>query len=207
MSALIDYYTTILRKNGVDVKFNTKVDMDMIENEQPGMVVVATGSSPIIPKIPGVGNDFVVTAEAVLMNPEKAGNKTVIIGGGSVGIETAELLSHQNKDVTVIEMTNEILGDMAPMLKAGLMVRAAGTKMKVMTGEKVLEIKDQKVVTDKRIFEEVDTVILAVGYESENALAAELKESKVPFTVIGDAVKPRKIYEAVKEGFETAYQL
>ncbi|KNZ40361.1 FAD-dependent oxidoreductase [Acetobacterium bakii] len=207
MFALIDYYTTVLKKNGVDVKFNTKVDLDMIENEMPGMVIVATGSSPIIPKIPGVDNEYVLTAEDVLMSPEKAGNKVVVIGGGSVGIETAELLSHQDKDVSVIEMTNEILGDMAPMLKAGLMVRAAQTRMKVMTGEKVVEIKDHKVVTDQRIFEGIDTVVLAVGYEPDNALAAALKESKVPFIVIGDAVKPRKIFEAVKEGFETAYKL
>jgi len=207
MFALVDYFAAMLKKDGVTVKFNTKVDLDMINSENPDIVVVATGSAPIIPDIPGVDKAYVFTAEKVLMNPEIVGDNVVVIGGGSVGIETAELLSDLQRKVSVVEMTREILSDMAPLLKAGLMARIAGSHIKVMTHEKVLEIKNHEVITDKRSFDGVDSIILAVGYESDNALVNALKDSQIHYTIIGDAVKPRKIFEAVKEGFETAYNL
>ncbi len=44
----------------------------------------------------------------------EVGHRVVVIGGGSVGVETAELLVSQGHDVTVVEMTDKILADMIP---------------------------------------------------------------------------------------------
>lgn len=207
MFAMVDFFTTMLKKNGVEIKFNLPVTMELIYNEEPYLVLLATGSAPIIPPILGVHQDFVFNAEDILIKPDAAGDQVVVIGGGSVGVETAELLEQQGKKVTVVEMSNEILSDMAPMLKAGLMYRVGESDIVINTGEKVEEIGDHQVITDKETLENVDTVVLAVGYEPDNALAEELKGSKIRFKVIGDAVKPRKIYEAVKEGFEAGYEV
>lgn len=207
MFALVDFFTTMLKKNGVGIKFNLPVTIDMIINEEPYMVFLATGSAPIIPTLPGVHQDFVLNAEDVLMNPGTVGDQVVVIGGGSVGVETAELLELQGRKVTVVEMSGEVLSDMAPMLKAGLLYRIGESDIVINTGEKVLEIGDHQVITDKENLENVNTVVLAVGYQPDNALEEELNVSKVRFKVIGDAVKPRKIYEAVKEGFEAAYEI
>jgi len=207
MFALVDFFTTMLKKNGVGIKFNLPVTIDMIINEEPYMVLLATGSAPIVPTIPGVHQDFVLNAEDALMNPGAVGDQVVVIGGGSVGVETAELLEQQGKKVTVVEMSGEVLSDMAPMLKAGLLYRVGESDIVINTGEKVQEIGDHQVITDKETLENVDTVVLAIGYQPDNALAEELKDSKVKFKVIGDAVKPRKIYDAVKEGFEAAAEI
>lgn len=207
MFALVDFFTIMLKKNGVGIKFNLPVTIDMIINEEPYMVLLATGSAPIVPTIPGVHQDFVLNAEDALMNPGAVGDQVVVIGGGSVGVETAELLEQQGKKVTVVEMSGEVLSDMAPMLKAGLLYRVGESDIVINTGEKVQEIGDHQVITDKETLENVDTVVLAIGYQPDNALAEELKDSKVKFKVIGDAVKPRKIYDAVKEGFEAAAEI
>ncbi|WP_373483204.1 FAD-dependent oxidoreductase [Acetobacterium sp.] len=207
MFALVEFFTNMLQKNKVKIKFNTPATMDIIYNEESDMVLLATGSAPIIPPIPGIHQKFVLNAEDVLMNPDTVGDQVVVIGGGTVGVETAELLDQQGKKVTVVEMSGEILSDMAPFLKAGLMYRIGESDIVINTSEKVQEIGDHQVITDKETLENVDNVVLAVGYEPDNALEEELKGSRVKFKVIGDAVKPRKIFEAVKEGFEAAYEI
>jgi len=53
---------------------------------------------------------------------------------------------------------------------------------------------------------ETETVVLALGTESNNALAKEL-QGKVPVKVVGDAVKPRKALEAIREGFLAATKI
>lgn len=207
MMAIVDYLSYMLKKNKVNVKLSTKATVDMIKNEKPDVVIVASGSFPIVPPIPGVDNDYVFSAKDVLLQNKTAGNNVVVIGGGSVGVETAEFLSEQNKEVTVLEMADEILIDMAPILKAPLLARVSMSSINILTGQKVLEIKDHAVITDKQTLENVDTVVLSVGYKSNNELIAKLQQANIDYRVIGDAVKPRRIYQAVKEGFETAYSL
>jgi pyruvate/2-oxoglutarate dehydrogenase complex dihydrolipoamide dehydrogenase (E3) component len=207
MMATVDYLSYMLKKNKVNVKLSTKATVDMIKNEKPDVVIVASGSFPIVPPIPGVDNDYVFSAKDVLLQNKTAGNNVVVIGGGSVGVETAEFLSEQNKEVTVLEMADDILIDMAPILKAPLLARVSLSNINILTGQKVLEIKDHAVITDKQTLENVDTVVLSVGYKSNNELIAQLQQANIDYKVIGDAVKPRRIYQAVKEGFETAYSL
>lgn len=207
MMAIVDYLSHMLEKNKINVKLNAKADMDIIIKEKPDVVILASGSLPIVPNIPGVKNDCVVSAEDVLLQRKTAGNKVVVIGGGSVGVETAELLADQGKDVTVVEMLSKILSDVSPILSANLLNRISKSTVKIITNEKVLEIKDHAVITDKQTFENVDTVILAIGYKSNNELTEQMQKSGIDYKIVGDAVKPRKIYQAVKEGFETAYNL
>jgi len=162
---------------------------------------------PIVPRISGIDLDYVISAEDALLGNKFVGENVVVIGGGSVGLETAELLVDQGKNVTVIEMLEEILADMSPVLKGGLLNRISKSPIKVFTCEKVMEIKDHVVITDKQTIDKVDTIILSVGYKANNSLITQLQESNVDFKVIGDAIKPRKIYNAIKEGFEIAYNL
>jgi 2,4-dienoyl-CoA reductase-like NADH-dependent reductase (Old Yellow Enzyme family)/thioredoxin reductase len=207
MMAVIDHLSYMLNKNQVKVKLNSKVDMNIINSEKPDVVIVATGSQPIIPQIPGVESDYVVSAEDVLLEHKTVGNNVVVIGGGMVGVETAEFLADKGKKVSVFEMTDAVLGDMSPVLKPVLLDHVSKTTIKILTGQKVLEIKDHTVITDMQTTDDVDTVVLAIGYKSNIELILQLQEKNINYKVIGDAVKPRRIYQAVKEGFEAAYQL
>jgi 2,4-dienoyl-CoA reductase-like NADH-dependent reductase (Old Yellow Enzyme family)/thioredoxin reductase len=207
MMAAVDFLSQMLTKEHVAVKLNTEASIDTIKSEGADAVIVASGSSPIVPNIPGVENDYVFTAEDVLMNRRTAGQKVIVIGGGSVGVETAELLASQNKEVCIVEMADEIFSDLSPVQKAGAMGRISRFALRIITGEKVLEISNYSVVTDKQTIEGVDSVILAIGYKPNNRLVKELEEAEIKHLVIGDAVKPRKIYPAVMEGFVAAYHL
>ncbi|NLC84655.1 MAG: FAD-dependent oxidoreductase [Ruminococcaceae bacterium] len=203
----IDYLHVMLTKYNVDIRLHTKADADLIEAEKADTVIIASGSVPMMPPIPGSDPNFVIKAEDVLMGLRSVGDKAVIIGGGSVGIETGEMLVAKGKDVTVVEMLPEVLKDLSATLKAGLLHRVSQTDLQILTSEKVLEIKQNAVVTDNRTIADVDTVIMAVGYKSNNDLVKQLQDRGLDFKVIGDASKPRKIYQAVKEGFEIAYNL
>ncbi len=98
------------------------------------------------------------TAEDVLLDKAVVGDDVVILGAGSVGVETAEFLVERGKNVTVVEMTDDILQDMAPTLRAPLETRIRKTPTRFELGQKVLEIRGGEVVTDKATFGPFQTV-------------------------------------------------
>lgn len=207
MTATVGFLSHMLEKEHVTVKLNTEANLNIVRNEDPDAVIVASGSFPVIPRIPGVENGNVCTAEDILMGRKTAGQKVAVIGGGSVGVETAELLASQGKEVCVVEMADTIFSDLSPVQKAGAMGRVNRFALRIITGEKVLEISDHAVVTDKQMIKGIDSVVLAIGYKANDQLVQKLQEANINHQVIGDAVKPRKLYSAVTEGFEAAYRL
>ncbi len=201
MIACVDYEKRMLTKTGVRVETNHAVDADFLAGCGADQLIIATGSDPVIPPIPGADAAHVVTAEQVLLRDVEPGQRVVIIGGGSVGIETAELLAEQGHQVTVLEMADQILADMAPVMAGPLLGRLAASTVQVVTSERVVEITADAVVTDGRRIP-CDTAVLAIGYASDSALAGELVARGIPHVVIGDATRPRKIRDAVVEGHD-----
>lgn len=82
----------------------TEVTEDLIRTAKPDAIVVATGSRPLTPPIPGIDGKNVVTAEDVLYGNVEVGNGPVVVCGGEVGGETAEFIAQTNRDVTILEM-------------------------------------------------------------------------------------------------------
>jgi pyruvate/2-oxoglutarate dehydrogenase complex dihydrolipoamide dehydrogenase (E3) component len=135
----------------------------------------------------------------------------VVIGGGMVGSETAELLADQGKQVTVVEMLDDLAVDVGALTRALLLNRIEEKKIKVLTKSKVQGITADGVIIENEEGSQeisgVDTVVVAVGYKSRNNLSEIIKGEDIPVYTIGDCVKPRKILEAVQEGFSLAYSL
>ena len=206
MIACVDYEKQMVAKTGVQVELNHPVDADFLAGAKADELIIATGSIPVVPQIPGATAGSVVTAEDVLLGTATLGHRVVVIGGGSVGVETAELLVSQGHDVTVVEMTDKILADMIPSMAFPLLARVAASPIKVITGERVVEIAPDAVVTDARRLD-CETAILAVGYIADTALSNDLKARGVAHVLIGDAVKPRRIRDAVVEGYEAGLAL
>ena len=204
---ILNYLTHALSKSNAVVHCNKAVDLAVIETEKPDVVILATGSVPLIPKIPGLDNGNVVIAEDVLLDIVATGNRVCIIGGGMVGTETAETLEKQNKNVTIVELNEKLLSDMSPSLQGKLPNRIENSSIKVITGEKVLEVTSNTVITDKQTLTGFDTIVLAIGYKPEQSLESVLQEQNIPYIMTGDARKPRRIYQAIKEGFDAAYQI
>lgn len=200
-----------LAKLGVTVKLNTKLTKEMLDADMPDHVIVATGCKPFIPPIPGSNRPNVVQANDILQQNVRAGENAVVVGGGSVGIETAEYLCQYGSNVTVVEMRNDIL--IGCERETMLMHRKAvkDLQMKVYKNAKVCEIGESTVTLDRKgktiILDEVDTVVIAAGSKSVNTLEAEAEELGIPVTAVGDAKKVRNGLSAVYEGYMAGYEV
>jgi 2-enoate reductase len=111
---LIDYLTNQLKDLKVKVVLNREADSSSVIDEGADAVILATGSRPCIPRIPGIDRAGVITAMELLSGEKKAGGKVVVIGGGSIGCEIAEMLASEGKRVTVLEMLPKIGLDIGP---------------------------------------------------------------------------------------------
>ncbi|TCO67480.1 FAD-dependent oxidoreductase [Caldanaerobacter subterraneus] len=208
---LADYLINQVEKSGITIVKGKEADLNTIHEIKPDVVILATGSEPIIPEIPGINQKNVVTAHDVLKGTVTVGKKVAVIGGGLVGCETAEFLADQSKEVTVIEMLDDIAIDVGSLVRALLLNRMAEKKIKVLTKSKVKEISGDKVtietVNGNQELSGIDTIVIAVGSKPKNDLLKLIEKEGIPVYAIGDCVKARKFMDAIHEGFRYAYSL
>ena len=174
----IDYLIARIKKSGIKVELGKEADMDSVKKFKPDVVILATGATPLVPKIQGIKNKRVVFAEDVLAGKE-TGQRVVIIGGGLVGCETAEFLVEKGKTVTIVEMLDEIAIGVNLSYKIELINRLTAGGVTMLTGAKCQEINEKFVViTTKEGKEqtiEADSVVLAVGAKPNIKLLKSLK--------------------------------
>ncbi|MBI4300631.1 MAG: FAD-dependent oxidoreductase [Chloroflexi bacterium] len=88
------YLQTMMKKLNVPIVYNTKVTPEIIQKEQPVALIIATGSTPTKPPIPGIdGPNVVMAIDLLLGKAQSKGQKVAIIGGELVGTEVADMLS------------------------------------------------------------------------------------------------------------------
>ncbi|MEE0510666.1 MAG: FAD-dependent oxidoreductase, partial [Peptococcaceae bacterium] len=207
-TTLVVWQQNQLRKLGVDVHMNSKVDAVMVAAEKPDTLIVATGSIPVVPRsISGIDGDNVVFAQDVLLGNVETGQHVVVIGGGLVGAETADFLAYHGKKVSIIEMMNEIMRDGEPTPRAMLIERLEKNHVDVYTSTQVTSIEEHAVVAEKSgetiRLEDVDTVIVAIGVRSNRMLEESLSGMyKGQILVVGDAKKAKNGYLGIQEGFD-----
>jgi len=205
---LINYLSTQIKKLGVTTKLGTEATPELIEAMKPEVVFIASGTTPIIPKIPGVENEKVVTTVDVLLGKKGVGESVVIIGGGSIGCETALYLVQKGKKVTIVEILDSVVRDMYWVNRMHLLKLLADAKVKILTDTKVLEVVDEGIIIaderGKRSTLETDTIVLAVGLQSSRELVKTLQDKIPEVYAIGDCVEARNVLNAIWEGFRTA---
>ncbi len=200
---LIKYQITAIEKLGIPVIHKQATIADL---EKFDAVICATGSKPLMPNIPGIGKQIATNALDVLNNVVKPGNNVVVIGGGLVGSETALYLAENGHNVTLAEMLPQIMNDVAVTDLLAYTERIGKTNMRVLTSTKLIEIVDDGVLVKNKAGTsklQADTVILALGFESRQDLYNVLLEKGKEAYLIGDAVKPGKIMDAM----HTAYRV
>jgi 2,4-dienoyl-CoA reductase-like NADH-dependent reductase (Old Yellow Enzyme family)/thioredoxin reductase len=207
----VSFLSNQVQLSGTLIEKGKEADMKTVREIKPDVVIMGTGSEPIIPKIPGIDQENVYTGHDVLSGTAVIGNKVVVIGGGLVGCETAEFLANQGKQVTVVEMRDDIALDVGALTRGLLLNRMNEMKIAVLTGSKVSAISSDRVVLEREDGTEeitgVDTVVVAIGSKSKNDLTELIKEEGIQVYNIGDSAKPRRIFEAIHEGFQLAYNL
>jgi 2,4-dienoyl-CoA reductase-like NADH-dependent reductase (Old Yellow Enzyme family)/thioredoxin reductase len=206
----LKYYKTMGDKYGVIYRFNTEATEEIVLKENPDTVIIATGSKPLIPAIPGVNQPHVATANEILLGEKPFGNKVLIVGGGMVGCETADFLGEYGVEITIVEMLPEVAQDVVFNVNYHLQKRLKEYGAQLAVNTKVKEVLENYVIVEKNGTDTklgpFDTIILAAGFTAVNNLAAELKD-KVETHVIGDAKEPRKALEAIYEGAQVAIKI
>jgi len=206
-----DYLLAQLKKLNVKV-IEQEVTPEMLSGKGYDVAVVAAGARPIKLDIPGIDKPIVREAVDMLSDGHNLGQKVVVVGGGLVGSETAIHLAEQGKNVTVVEMLDNIMSDCAVTDKIAYSERIAKDKVAVLTGHKLEMVNDKSItVSDKtgKMREiEADTVIMAVGFVPRRELYEKISQNGIKEVYsIGDCVCPGKIYDAVHTAYKTALNI
>lgn len=199
------WFRNELEKLNVEIRFSTEVTTELVREENPDVVIVATGGDKLTPGIKGIDKPHVVYAEDALVGDVACGDQVVVIGGGDVGTETAAHLAMAQKNVTIVEMLPQILSKMDGVNKFGLTQLLENYNVEALTETTVKEILDDAVILEKNGIESVlhcDTVVIASGYKPNNALAEQLKEVHKNVIVIGGANQTGDALIAAREGME-----
>ncbi|MBM4462547.1 MAG: FAD-binding protein [Chloroflexi bacterium] len=200
----LKYQARQLSQTGVKVVLGQEATAATVKDLKPEVVIIATGSKPLIPDILGADGQNVVTAHDVLTFRVTTGRKVLVAGGGMVGCETADLLASYGREVTIIEMLPELAADMAHGPRYFLLQRLAEQKVKAVTSATIQRITSDGVVINHDGKEEtirgMDTIVLAMGAVSVNRLAREIEGKVSQVHVIGDAETPGKAMEAIAAG-------
>lgn len=218
LTKVIQYMERKLTREGVEIRLNCEVTEEMLKNEFAGYEVIAgTGADPI------VVNAFTafkhcVTADDILAGKAFAGRKVVVIGGGSVGCETADYLAPlvndlfpRNREIILLEMADGImLQESGPgrslltqrMMKKGIQIHCKA-KVEKVEAEKIYYTENG----EEHCISDADTLVLAMGYRPDSKLEETLKKANVSYHLIGDAKKVGNIKDAITEGYQIAREI
>ena len=209
--SIIDYYETMLKKHGVEVRLSSEV-RDAGDVKDAEAVMVATGALPA--ELPCAGKEHVANAFDVLNGVAGKGVKdVVVIGGSGVGIDIAiKLTENQGVKVTIIEMTPAIGGDLNEFLKRHTKAIMAGRNITAMTNAEVISAAKGS-VTVRTLFGEkkipCDLAVSAVGFKPnlDEGLVEKLREAGREVFVLPSSEDPKRIFEATQAGYWTALEV
>lgn len=208
---VIKFMARRLNNEGIDVRTGCEVTPQMLEDEfKDYEIICSTGAKP---KEIEVFKQFkqTMTADDILSGRKFPGRKIVILGGGSVGCETADYLAPlvndlfpANRDVTVIEMTGSLMTGEGGAAKSRLTQRLMSKGVKLLLNAQVKKV-DESTITyeqdgEEHTIKDADTLVFAVGYtptkvEYENA------------HYIGDCDKVGNLKDAISGAYQLAKSL
>ena len=215
LTKVIQYMSKRLEKIGVEIRLNDTITKESLKQEFTDYEVIAsTGATPIVIQA-FTGFKQWMTADDILAGKAFPGRKIVIIGGGSVGCETADYLAPlihdlfpRNREITILEMEKGVmLNESGPgrsllvqrMLKKGVEI-ICNAKVEKVDTENIYYIKDGK----EFCISDADTLVFAVGYRNDFAIEEMLKDCNMNYHIIGDAKKTGNIKDAITQGYQTA---
>jgi 2,4-dienoyl-CoA reductase-like NADH-dependent reductase (Old Yellow Enzyme family)/thioredoxin reductase len=199
-----------VKENVASVILNRTLDASVVKEVQPDLLVWATGPLQNIPDIPGLSNQYIITAlEFFTGKKEVRGPRVLLIGAGRTGIEIVEKLGEKGYEVVATKRTDPI-GGMMEMITRNLTLMRIGkmpkatlmphTAVKSFTQDTV-EIEQDGI---RKSLDPFQTVVLASGMVSAPALDEEIRKSVSKIEIIGDAREVKDIFAAMQAGYQLA---
>ena len=218
LTRVIKYQFSRLAEAGVDVRMGVELTAEDIQRDFAGYeVVLSYGAEPIVPGFM-TGFKQVMTADDLLAGRAFPGKKIVIVGGGSVGCETADYLAPlvndlapSNRDVTLIEMTKTLAANEGGAGRAVLVTRILDKGVHVLTEAKLTSVTEDTIAYEKdgeeHVIEGADTLVLALGYRPNTQLADALSEAGFTCHVVGDSKQCGNLRDAIGAAYALACEL
>ncbi len=210
---LLQYYEYRIEDLGIQVRLNTKVDRKLTAQFFPDVVIVATGAKSAPPRIPGMNGDRALDAVDLLARGDltQVGQNVVVLGGGKVGLTCAEVLASQGRKVTIVEPNRHVDFDVSATFKWRHAAQVKQMGVGVFTEAEPLGLEDGAVrIRDKEQRERLlpaDTLIIAGPRVPVQSLVSELEYSCDELYVVGDAMIPRNLYNAIHEGYKLGVRI
>jgi 2,4-dienoyl-CoA reductase-like NADH-dependent reductase (Old Yellow Enzyme family)/NADPH-dependent 2,4-dienoyl-CoA reductase/sulfur reductase-like enzyme len=212
-----DYLDYLIRQAGkapARILFHTEATREILNDENYDALIIAVGSDPMVPSLPGIDKPHVHWAPEADRGAVPIGSRIVIAGAGSVGIESAIGLKRRGKDVAVVEMAPDMahLGKSAGGAAAmELNALIQELDIPVLLNCRLAEITEMSVlcidtVSNERVEIPADTVLLALGMKARRDIADSLRRCapETEVFVVGDASEVGTIATAVMSAFKAA---
>ena len=197
-------------EEGVEIRLNTMVTPEYVASEKPDALILAVGSTPIVPQLPGIDGDNVVVVNDYYLAKDKVQDTVVVLGGGLAGCECAVHLGMEGKKVHLVEMRDILAADCNIRHKPILMKQVERYAVAHL-GHTGLRVTEEGVICKSPDGNEVlipgKTVICAVGQRA-NRVDVDALRLCAPFVrEVGDCVRPANITKAVYEGYHAALDI
>ena len=199
-----------MEKEGVEVRLNTPATPELLEQLAPDALILAVGSSPIVPPLPGIDGDNVVVVNNYYLEKEKVADTVVVLGGGLAGCECAVHLGMEGKQVHLVEMRGSLAVD-CNIRHRPILMQQVDKYTTVHTGLQGLRVTEEGLVCKDGEGKEVlipgKTVICAVGQRSNRDTVNELRGCAPFVREIGDCARVSNITNAVYQGYHAALDI
>lgn len=211
---LLNWYGRQLNHPNITIQLGKTADLDTIRNLNPDEIIIATGSVPMMPPIDGIDGPNVVHCIDALNGDAELGRQVVILGGGLVGCEIALWAGGNGRQITIVERLPGLMS-MGPTVakenKQMTLDLLALNNVEVITGTTITQITEDRlklIDTDFRQREMgFDTLVVAAGMRSEQALFQEADGRFRNVRRIGDCLKVRNIQGAIWDAYEVMRRL
>ena len=196
-----------MERDGVKVHLGTAVTKEIVAEMKPDVVILAMGSTPFVPPIPGKDRPFVALATDALDGRVEANGSIAVIGGGLVGAETANYLATHGNDVTIIEMMPEIMKEEPDNWKRFMNISFEEHGTKIYAGTAVKSINEDGTIDIEKDGEQkqvgpFDHVLMAAGMRAVAGLREELEAMGCEIVAVGDSNKPGNAMAAILDGYK-----
>jgi len=197
-----------LELEGVEVRLNTEVTADYVEREKADALIIAVGSEPVVPPLPGIDGGNVILVNDYYRRRSECARSVIVLGGGLAGCECAIHLAQEGKKVVLVEMRPETAPD-ANIRHRPILLRKLRELVEVHTSCTGLAVFPEGLLcrdaAGKESLMEGETVICAVGQRSRRYDA--LLDAAPVVRVIGDAVRPSTITTALYQGYHAGLDI
>lgn len=210
MYELAGTYAKLAQDAGVEIRLNTPVTPELAAAEAPDALIIAVGSAPLVPPLPGLDGDNVVLVNHYYKEKDKVADDVVVFGGGLAGCECAIHLGMEGKRVHLVEMRDTLAPD-ANVRHRPLLLKEIEKYVTVHTGCKGLKVCPDGILCETKDGAQVlvpgTSVICALGQRSRTADVEALRDAAPFVRVIGDAAKVSTITNAVYWGYHAALDI